>query len=121
MSGAPSTANPWANPAAPEFADVLNECRSRAGLRQLGGPRASIADCVTNPVNQHAVPALRPCSVIVMRVRVSRVCGVGGLFLPIWRRAGKRFCWWYCGGIIYLLARLRLASHLRTSVVAAAQ
>ena len=41
-------------------------------MRQLGGPRDSPWGLVTTPVNQHAVPALRPCSVNVSCVCVSR-------------------------------------------------
>ena len=41
----------------------------------MGGRRLSpVRVSATTPVNQHAVPDLRPSSVIVMRVRMCRVC-----------------------------------------------
>ena len=61
---------------------------------------------VTTPVNQHAVPALRPCGVIVtVCVCVTRVRG-GFFFLFGATRLASRFSGWAC-----YLARLRLASH----------
>ena len=61
----------------------------------------SIAErLITTPVNQHAVPALRPSSVIVMRVRVARVRGLGFVFIcacavwefsPIFEQIARRW------------------------------
>ena len=53
----------------------------------------SIAErLITTPVNQHAVPALRPCSVIVSWVCVSRACE-GGLFFAYLETRWQALSW----------------------------
>ena len=62
---------------------------------------------VTTPVNQHAVPALRPCSVIVT-VCVSRACNGDFCFCLFRDALASASTGWAC-----YLARLRLASYYR--------